>query len=95
MATNGGGIPTAMLSGQLAGEAAALHVREGTPLASYDVAWRAALAAPLERAARILAWGERVAGFDPLLALGMRYIGGSGLDRMMRLRWPARLGGAS
>jgi digeranylgeranylglycerophospholipid reductase len=92
MATNGGGIPTAMLSGWLAGEAAGRHARDGRPLADYDAAWRSALHAPLERAARIQLWGDRVVRHDPLLALGMRYIGASGLDSMMRLRWPARLG---
>jgi digeranylgeranylglycerophospholipid reductase len=95
MATNGGGIPTAMMSGWLAGAAAARHVREGHPLRDYDPAWRAALYAPLARAARIQRFGDRVVGFDPLLALGMRYIGASGLDDMMRLRWPTRLGGGS
>ena len=92
MATNGGGIPTAMLSGWLAGTAAARHVRTGAPLAEYDTAWREALYAPLERAARIQRTTERFARPDLLLALGMRYIGVSGLDAMMRLRWPPRLG---
>jgi digeranylgeranylglycerophospholipid reductase len=95
MATNGGGIPTAMLSGWLAGTAAARHARNGAPLAEYDAAWRAALFEPLARAARIQAFGDRFAGVDPVLALGMRYIGSSGLDAMMRLRWPARLGGST
>jgi digeranylgeranylglycerophospholipid reductase len=95
MATNGGGIPTAMLSGWLAGAIAARHVREGASLTEYDVAWRSALFTPLERAARIQWWGERFARPDPLLALGMRYIGVGGLDAMMRLRWPPRLGGNS
>ncbi len=95
MATNGGGIPTAMMSGWLAGGAAARHARDGRPLAEYDAAWRSALSAPLARAARIQRFGDRFAGFDPLLALGMRYIGAPGLDDMMRLRWPARLGGGS
>jgi len=92
MATNGGGIPTAMLSGWLAGTAAARHVRSGAPLADYDRAWREALYLPLERASRIQRWSERFARPDLLLALGMRYIGVSGLDAMMRLRWPPRLG---
>ncbi len=92
MATNGGGIPTAMLSGWLAGDAAARHVRRGAPLADYDDAWRSALYAPLARAASIQALGDRAAALDPLLALGMRYIGSAGLDAMMRLRWPSRLG---
>jgi digeranylgeranylglycerophospholipid reductase len=95
MATNGGGIPTAMLSGWLAGEAAARAARGDAPLAAYDDAWRRALATPLERAARLQRLGDRIAGSDALLALGMRYIGTHGLDAMMRLRWPARLGGAS
>ena len=95
MATNGGGIPTAMLSGWLAGEAAARHVRDSVPLSAYDAAWREALYVPLARASRIQRWGERFGRPDPLLALGMRYIGVSGLDAMMRLRWPPRLGGNS
>ncbi len=92
MATNGGGIPTAMLSGWLAGEAAGRYAREGVPLLAYDRAWKAALELPLARAARIQRLSERVAGFDPLLAVGMRYIGVAGLEAMMRLRWPSRLG---
>jgi len=95
MATNGGGIPTAMLSGWLAGAAAARTVRTGAPLGEYDRAWRAALAGPLERAARVQHWTERFSRPDVLLALGMRYIGVPGLDAMMRLRWPPRLGGRS
>ncbi len=92
MATNGGGIPTAMLSGWLAGGAAARAALGTAPLADYDRAWRAVLFEPLARAARIERWAEGLAGVDPLLALGMRYIGASGLDAMMRLRWPG-LGG--
>jgi digeranylgeranylglycerophospholipid reductase len=95
MATNGGGIPTAMLSGWLAGATAARHLREGTPLDEYDRSWRKALYGPLERAARIQQFGERFSRPDLLLALGMRYIGVSGLDAMMRLRWPSRLRGNS
>ena len=95
MATNGGGIPTAILSGHLAGRAAARAVRGEASLADYDRAWKQALFAPLDRAARIQRLTERVAGSDALLALGMRYIGVRGLDAMMRLRWPSRLGGAS
>ncbi|HYA10103.1 MAG TPA: NAD(P)/FAD-dependent oxidoreductase [Thermoplasmata archaeon] len=95
MATNGGGIPTAILSGHLAGRCAARTVRGDAGPAEYDRAWREALAGPLERAARIQRFSGRVAGSDALLALGMRYIGVRGLDAMMRLRWPPRLGGAS
>ncbi len=95
MATNGGGIPTAVLSGRDAGVAAARHVRDGTPLSEYDRLWRAHLAAPLARAYRIKRFMDRFVESDLLVALGMRYIGDSGLDAMMRLRWPPRLGWVS
>jgi digeranylgeranylglycerophospholipid reductase len=95
MATNGGGIPTAILSGRDAGVTAAAHVRSGTPLTEYDTLWRRHLYEPLARGNRIKELGDRVIEHDWLLALGMRYIGHSGLDSMMRLRWPRRLGVAS
>ncbi len=92
MATNGGGIPTAILSGRDAGVVAARHVRDGTPLAAYDALWKAHLYEPLRRAWEIKRLGDRIVARDWLLSLGMLYIGSKGLDAMMRLRWPARLG---
>jgi digeranylgeranylglycerophospholipid reductase len=94
MATNGGGIPTALLSGWDAGTVAALHVRQGVPLREYDRRWRAHLYGPLARAHRIYRFSSRFAGQDWMLAAGMGYIGASGLDAMMRLRWPRRMGGS-
>ncbi|MCI4331217.1 MAG: geranylgeranyl reductase family protein [Thermoplasmata archaeon] len=94
MATNGGGIPTAMISGRDAGVAAARHIRDGRPLSEYDTLWKRHLFQPLARGHRIKHLGDRVVARDRFLSLGMRYIGASGLDSMMRLRWPRRLGGA-
>ena len=95
MATNGGGIPTAILSGWLAGTHAARHALEGAPLDEYDRAIARTMGAALERGYRIKRYTDRVIGWDMALALGMRYIGGSGLDSVMRLRWPARIPRAS
>ncbi|MCI4369328.1 MAG: geranylgeranyl reductase family protein [Thermoplasmata archaeon] len=95
MATNGAGIPSAMLSGRDAGVVAAAHVADGTPLAEYDRLLAEHLNGPLARAHRVKEFGDRVVGNDLLLALGMRYIGSKGLDSMMRLRWPSRLRGNS
>ena len=92
MATNGGGIPTAMISGRDAGLVAADHVRDGRPLADYDRLLRDHLVGPLARAHAVKQFGDRVVDHDLLLSLGMRYIGAAGLDDMMRLRWPKRLG---
>jgi digeranylgeranylglycerophospholipid reductase len=95
MATNGGGIPTAVLSGRDAGVAAAHHVRDGAPLVDYDRLWRAHLAGPLARGYRIKRFADHIIQSDLLVAAGMRYIGGAGLDAVMRLRWPPRLGWVS
>lgn len=95
MATNGAGVPTAMISGWDAGATAAAHVRDGTPLRAYDGLLRRHLYDPLARGHRIKVFGARVLRSDLLLSLGMRYIGSAGLDEMMRLRWPRRLGRAS
>jgi digeranylgeranylglycerophospholipid reductase len=40
MATNGGGIPTAMICGRIAGEVSADHVRQARPLDDYEKQWR-------------------------------------------------------
>jgi digeranylgeranylglycerophospholipid reductase len=92
MATNGGGIPTAMISGRDAGVVAADHVRTGRPLSDYDRLLQEQMVGPLARAHAVKRLGDRVVDHDLLLSLGMRYIGASGLDDMMRLRWPRRLG---
>ncbi len=95
MATNGAGIPTAMISGRDAGVVAAAHVLRGLPLSTYDRLLHEHMVGPLDRAHRIKGLGDRVVGHDLLLSLGMRYIGANGLDAVMRLRWPRRLGGNS
>ncbi|MEW5802172.1 MAG: geranylgeranyl reductase family protein [bacterium] len=40
MATNGGGIPTAMICGRIAGEVSASHVRQSKPLDAYEKKWK-------------------------------------------------------
>jgi hypothetical protein len=57
--------------------------------------WRRHLYEPLSRGYHLKALGDRILERDWLLALGMRYIGADGLDAMMRMRRPRRLGGAS
>lgn len=90
MATNGGGIPTAMVSGMDAGKAAAAHLRERTPLLDYDRRWREHMYLPLLRGWRMKRSADRLLTHDLLVALGMRYLGSHGLDEMVRLRWPPR-----
>lgn len=91
MATNGGGIPTAMISGMDAGLAAAEFVRKGTPLTDYDRRWKEHMYTPLLRGWRIKHMADRWIHRDLLVRWGMRYLGRHGLDEMIRLRWPPRM----
>ncbi len=93
MATNGGGIPTAMIGGMYAGRVASDHVRSGRPLADFDTLWQHNLSIPLQRGYSLKAFGDRVVNHDLLLAFGMRYIGKGGMGSFIRMQWPRRLGG--
>ncbi len=93
MATNGGGIPTAMISGMYAGKTAAGHVRSGTPLQAYDTLWKNNLLSPLKRGYSLKSLGDKVVYHDLLLSFGMRFIGKGGMGNFIRMQWPRRLGG--
>ncbi|UCE92112.1 MAG: geranylgeranyl reductase family protein [Methanobacteriota archaeon] len=86
MASNGGGIPTAMIAGREAGRVIRRHLEEGAPLSDYELAWRAFMEGPLIRSHKTL----RLAGYafrnDALTGLAMAMLGRRGLDRAIRCR---------
>ena len=51
MPVNGGGIPQALITGRMAGDAAYEFVRNGRSLGNYEKGWREALYKPLKTAA--------------------------------------------
>ncbi|MDN7013507.1 NAD(P)/FAD-dependent oxidoreductase [Methanoculleus sp. FWC-SCC3] len=79
VASNGGGIATAMICGRLAGLAAADHLLRGEPLGAYERAWRSAIGRELLAAARMKRMADRVLGSDFLLERTMSLIGGRGI----------------
>jgi digeranylgeranylglycerophospholipid reductase len=86
MATNGGGIPTAMIAGRAAGRAIRSHLRDGSPLSDYEVCWRGSLEGPLMNSLRARRLADRFFGNDLLLGMAMRVLGRRGLDRTIRCR---------
>lgn len=88
MATNGGGIPTAMIAGRIAGNTIAEHLAGTVSLSEYESRWQAVMGKPLRTAERTL----RLAGFvfprDSLLSLAMFMLGSRGLDRTIRCKRP-------
>jgi geranylgeranyl reductase family protein len=93
MATNGGGIPTAMITGMYAGKVAAKHILEKAPLEDYDEMWKKSLMEPLHTGYFLKNFGGMMVGSDLLLSFGMRYLGRKGMDDFIRMRVPKRLGG--
>jgi digeranylgeranylglycerophospholipid reductase len=93
MATNGGGIPTAMVTGMYAGRAAAKHILEDTPLEDYDKMWKKSLLKPLHSGYYLKNFGGMMVGSDLLLSFGMRYLGRKGMADFIRMRVPRRIGG--
>jgi len=93
MATNGGGINVAMITGRIAGQTAADHVADGTPLEAYEGRWRAAVGGPLAQGARIKRLADRFFANDRMLEAAMILIGRNRMRRAIRcqpLFLPAR-----
>ena len=79
VASNGGGIATAMICGRLAGLAAARHLLRGEPLVAYEREWRSAIGQELLAAARTKRMADPVLGSDFLLERTMSLLGGRGI----------------
>ncbi len=92
MPTNGGGIPTAMVSGHLAGEVAALHVERGEPLSSYEARWKKALGHELTASTRMRRFADVFMGHDRLFDCTMRTLGTDGIRRVLTCKIPSGVG---
>ncbi len=84
MATNGGGNNVAMIAGRIAGNTAADHLLDGTPLDAYEFRWRAAVGGPLAEGVRIKRFADRFFGSDRLLELSMVLLGRRRMARAIR-----------
>ena len=84
MATNGGGINVSMIAGRIAGNTAADHVLDGTPLDAYERRWRDSVGGPLAQSARIKKIADRFFGSDPLLEAAMLLMGRKRMRRAIQ-----------
>jgi len=81
MATNGGGIPIAMIAGRIAGRIASKKLQGKGSLSEYESEWRRQLGAPLRNAARTKAMADLFFGGDRRLSFSMRLLGSRGLKK--------------
>ncbi len=86
MATNGGGIPTAMIAGRFAGQTIREHLAGGSSLDRYEQLWRNAMLKPLKTALRTKWISDMVFRRDRAVELTMRLLGVKGLDRTIRCK---------
>jgi digeranylgeranylglycerophospholipid reductase len=86
MATNGGGIPTAMIAGRIAGEVIKAHSKGNARLEEYDARWRGVMEGPLKTSVRTRKLADAAFAWDPLLGLAMFVLGRRGLDRAIRCK---------
>ena len=89
MASNGGGIPTALSGGSIAGNVIAAHLEQQTPLRTYDKLWKYEFGKELDTALSVLRIADSVMTSDPLTDVCMRLAGKQFLEPLIRCRLPA------
>ncbi|MFW9907620.1 MAG: geranylgeranyl reductase family protein [Candidatus Thorarchaeota archaeon] len=88
MASNGGGIPTAMAGGEIAGYTAAEHLSDGSSLSSYEDRWKEEFGSELYRALGILRVADVMMMTDAFTEVAMRLSGSRYLEDVIRCRIP-------
>ncbi len=92
MPTNGGGIATAMITGEIAGEVAADHIQKGVPLSEYEKKWKQAMGKEMYVSTRLRRLADRFMGNDLLFHLLLRVLGTQGVKDVITCRPPRGLG---
>lgn len=92
MPTNGGGVNLAMLCGRIAGNVAADHVLDGTPLLAYEERWRDVAGEQLQTGVAIKKLADSFFPTDFWLEQAMRLIGRGRMEKAIRCLplWPSR-----
>ena len=88
MASNGGGIPTALCGGEIAGEVIANHLEMNTPLSDYEKQWKSEFGKELDTALRVLRVADTVMPSDTVTDICMKLAGVRFLEPMIRCRLP-------
>ena len=92
MPTNGGGIATAMISGEIAGQVAADHVQYGVPLSRYDSKWKEVMGKEMRVSTRLRRLADHFMGNDFIFHLVLGVLGTKGIKDVITCRTPKGLG---
>ena len=89
MASNGGGIPTALSGGSIAGHVITAHLEKQTPLSTYELIWKYEFGKELDTALSTLRIADSVMTSDSLTDVCMKLAGKQFLEPLIRCRLPA------
>ena len=88
MATNGGGIPIAMICGRIAGRSIASALKGAGSLSDYDREWKRQILKPLANAARTKSLADMFFKTDRRLSFAMKVLRSRGLERAILCKRP-------
>jgi digeranylgeranylglycerophospholipid reductase len=91
MPTNGGGISTAMITGEIAGQVAADHVIKGTPLSEYERRWRQVMGREMRVSTKLRRFADPFMKSDLMFHVVLRVLGTKGIKDVITCRVPKGL----
>jgi len=92
MPTNGGGIATAMITGIIAGQVAADHLRRNVPLSEYENRWMQAIGAEMVVSRNLRRLADRFMGNDLVFHLMLKILGTRGIKDVITCKVPQGAG---
>jgi flavin-dependent dehydrogenase len=92
MPTNGGGISTAMITGEIAGQVAADHLQKGIPLSEYEARWNKVLGKEMRVSTKLRRLADHFMGNDLLFHFLLKALGPKGIKDVITCRAPTGLG---
>ncbi len=84
----GGGVPSSIISGELAGETAYEHIKNDTPLFEYEKSWNMEIGKVLKNSIKLRKIGDLFIGTNKPIDLVLNLIGERGLNRLIRCEIP-------
>ena len=88
IATNGGGIPTAMVGGKVAGETAAEAVSGKCKLSEYENRWREQIGLEIKTSVYVKKLMDGLMRSDPMMSTAMKMITPEQMKSLQRGRLP-------
>jgi digeranylgeranylglycerophospholipid reductase len=92
MPTNGGGISTAMITGEIAGQVAANHLQKAVPLSEYERRWKEVLGREMRVSTKLRRLADHFMGNDLLFHFLLKALGTKGIKDVITCRPPMGLG---